>query len=679
MTRYLILGSILWLLLANLAIPAVAHSAVTAAPWPVAGVCLQPADPDTSIVLRSLRVEITLVETESVTRARVWGRFTLVNPSRTTTHRVTVGLAPWSAGDRFFQPANVQGLRVTVNDVPVTPIVQARPQVENETWPVWEMTFDVLERQFVEVSYTTPLEDGPVPRVAFALSTGAMWDQQIESAAVVVTAPDSFQREQILDAYPADAVYDGQQLSWYFLALEPTQDVGFSYITGQLWGQITAARALVTADPTVANRLALARIYLTLADRETFFAQAVAQLEQAIQGDAANIEARRLLAQAYEERGLAQNNAAYLELAIRYWGEVRALDPADATVTARLRQNHHALAQTLVMQQAYEPALTHLDAALALPAAGSDISDATLIQVRDEARRAWAAHLFANDQATQAVSVLRALGEPYETDYQAYAPALAGLRGQITTRIQASGGTRRITVAWVPFATDALTGTAALPAMLQAQVPQAQVQLAADGLGIEVGLAFGSVTELREMLQALGQGVPPGADWDPVRAVLTSGSLSYDEQDTLFWWQARYRESVPLREPALAASQRRQNLAALIADLSSQASHVPEDPLVLRLAALQSYAAALDRLLAGRVSNQVTLTGATGALGAAVETRLGEDKVLEAQAHEGNLLVLALVGGSVALMVLLAALLAWRRFGSARTDRRKRERKPSID
>ena len=670
--RLAMAGLVTLLLLTSPARPTQATRSAAKAPWPVAGVCLQPADPDTTITLRSLRVEITLVETQDTTLAQVWARFSLVNPSRTTPVQAVVGLPTWSAGDRFFRSADIQGLTVTVNDTPVTPTARPRPQVENETWPAWDMSFDILDRQFVEVTYTTPLEAGATPRVAFALSSGAIWANQVESAAMVITAPRPFHREQVLDPHPADARHDGRHLSWHFVTFEPAKDVGFTYITRGLWERVEATRAALTTDPSAANHRALGLLYLTLVDRAAFFAQAVAELETAARLDPTDVETHRALAQAYQAQGLATNEAAYLELAIRHWNQVRTLAPGETAANTNLRRCHYALAQLLSDQRAYRQALEHLEAAQALPATDSSVSDATLAQLRDRTRRTWAAYLFEIGQEAAAVAVLRPLGAPYEADYQAYAPAFARVQGQVTTRIAADGGARQIVVTWTPFATAVLTDAAALATALQTQVPAAQVRVLPDDQGLDIALSFASPAALREMLASLGQGVPISAVWDPVRAILVSGEVSYDEHDSILWREVRYRETLPLHAPATDLLRRRQALTAAITELTDQAGNAPDDPVALRLAALQSYRTATDRLLASRVSSRVTLTGLPGHPQASLDATLGEDRVLEAGTLEWNLLALALVGGSVALILLLLLGLAWRRFHPPATAQRNR-------
>ncbi len=658
MMRHLTLIGLVLLLLAPPARPAPA-TRPTEAPWPVAGICLQPADPAPAIVLRSLRVEITLRETAETTWAEVMARFSLVNPSRTTPRQITVGLPTWSTGDRFFRPADIQNLTVTVNDAPVTPAAQPRPHVENETWLAWPMSFDILDRQFVEIAYTTPLEAGPVPRVAFALSTGAIWADQVESAAVVVTAPPPFQREQILDPQPTTAQYDGQQLSWHWIAIEPgpQEDAAFAYITRGLWARVETARAVLARDPSAANHLALGLLYLILADRPAFFAQAVAELETAVALAPADVEMRRALAQAYQDQGLSANDVAYLELAIRHWERLRTLTPGDESVIMNLRRCHAVAAQTLAGQRAYRLALEHLEAALALPATqlpDSHTSDAALVQQRDRTRRLWAAYLFARGQDAEAVNVLRALGDPYEADYQAYALPLARLHGQVSTWIGGSGGSRQITLTWTPVFTD----VTALGQSLQAQAPEAQIQMWPTDQRMEIRLSFTNAAELQRLLTALGRGLPPHPAWDPLRAILVSGPISYEEHDVFLWREVRYRETLSFHAPAADLLRRKQALDTLTTELTGQTGNVPEDPVALRLTALQSYRTATEQLLGTQVVSQVTLTSLPNHLPASVAAHLGEDRVLETTGQEWRLWNAMLVGGG-AVLTLSLLFLGW--------------------
>lgn len=679
--RYLTLIGLVMLLFVPPARPAPVTQPSAQAPWPVAGICLQPADPDPAIVLRSLRVEITLLEADDTLTsspgatgqalARVQARFSLVNPSRTTPRQITVGLPTWSTGDRFFRPAKLQGLTVRVNDTPITPIAQPRPQVENETWLAWPMSFDILDRQFVEIAYTTPLEAGPVPRVAFALSTGAIWADQVESAAIVVTAPPPFQREQILDPRPATMQYDGQQLGWHLVAFEPASqgDVEFAYITRGLWARVEAARAAVALEPSATNHRTLGALYLILADRPAFFAQAVAELETAVALDPTDVETRRTLAQAYQARGLSTNNIAYLELAIRHWEQAQALAPDDVLILANLRRCHYALAQALSGQRAYRQALQHLETALALPAASlpdDDVGNAALLQQRDRTRRLWAAYLFESGRDPEAVAVLRVLGDPYEADYQAYALPFARIHGQVSTQIGSAGGTRQITLTWTPGLTD----VAALGQRLQAQVPEAHIQVLPADRGIEIRLTFANVTELRRSLAALGQGLPTSPAWDPLRAILIASELSYTENDAFLWREVRYRETLPLHTPAADLLRRKQALDALIAGLVGQAGSAPEDPMTLRLTALRSYQTATEQLLGTQVVNQVTLTSLPGHPRASVDLRLGEDRVLEAREQEWRLSRAVLCGSGTVLILGLLLALGW--IGSRFQARRRR-------
>jgi len=651
MRRLTLIGLSL-LLLAPSPLPAVGAKT----PWPVVGICLQPADPHQGIVLRSLRVEITLVEGEENTWAWVKARFSLVNPSRTTPVQMTVGLPTWSTGDRFFRPAEVQGLVVTVNDVPVIPAPQPRPGVENETWLAWPMSFDILDRQFVELAYNTALETGPAPRVAFALSSAAIWADQVESAAIVVLPPSPFQREQVLDLQPPTGQYDGQQLSWHWGAVEPgpQDDVAFAYITRRLWARVEAARGAVAQEPSAANHQALGLLYLTLADRPTFFAQAVAELELAVALAPTDVEIRRALARAYQDRGLSTKDVAYLELALRHWEALRALVPGEESVAMDMRRCHAAAARLLADQRVYPQALHHLEAALALPAAhlsGGEISDAALIQQRDQTRRQWATHLFATGQDVAATKVLRLMGDPYEADYQAYAVPVTRLHGQVSTHIGSDGGTRQITLTWTPFATEVFTRT--LKQALQAQVPAAQVQELPASQGLEIILPFAGPAELHQRLTLLAQGLPAHAAWASVRALLVPGEIAYVEYETFLGREVRYRETLPLQAPASDLLRRKQMLDALIAELNAQAGSVPEDPLNLRLTALRSYRAATEQLLRTRLVSRVTLTSLPGHPQTELDAGLGEDQVLEAGAQEWYLWPAALVCGGVMSLILL--------------------------
>jgi hypothetical protein len=219
------------------------------------------------------------------------------------------------------------------------------------------------------------------------------------------------------------------------------------------------------------------------------------------------------------------------------------------------------------------------------------------------------------------------------------------------------------------------TDAAALATALQTQVPEAQIRVPPDNQGLEITLYFGSPARLREMLTSLGQGVPIAVMWDPVRAILVSGEVSYDEHDAILWREIRYREVLSLHAPAADLLSRRQALDVIIANLTDETGSVPEDPVTLRLAALQSYRTAMDRFLGSRVSSRVTLTGLSGYPQASLNVPLGEDHVLEAGDREWNLLALALAGGGVALILLLLLGLVWRRTRSPATARERRNRK----
>jgi hypothetical protein len=190
-------------------------------------------------------------------------------------------VAPDAEGRRFadapvlFSPQAIRQFRILVDGQELRSWRQEVPAAAEAgfgaDWLMWEMAFAAGQTTRVDVRYEQVLTDRATDRVVqpmYVLRTGALWHGSIGEATVTLRAPDGgalvggpelYMRPDGaggVATYPrADQVYgpsdaaqaSSTQIVWRFSDLEPTRDVGATYVRSSAWRAYAEADRAITA------------------------------------------------------------------------------------------------------------------------------------------------------------------------------------------------------------------------------------------------------------------------------------------------------------------------------------------------------------------------------------------------------------------------------------------------
>jgi hypothetical protein len=276
------------------------------APFWESPVGLVPGNPDIQVRMAAETVDIDVVERGDEVHAVVKASFTMVNDGADATVKVgfpasTTSLfdqlvEPDADGRRFadapvlFSPEALRAFQVSVDGQQLRSWRQEVPAAAEAgfgaNWLMWEMAFPAGRTTTVDVAYEQVLSERTRDRVVqpmYVLRTGALWSGTIGEATVTMRAPDGgalvggaelFMRTDDaggVTTYPrADQVYgpadavsaSPTQIVWRFADLEPTRDVGATYVRAAAWREFAEADQAIrggdTSDPDTLRRAARA-------------------------------------------------------------------------------------------------------------------------------------------------------------------------------------------------------------------------------------------------------------------------------------------------------------------------------------------------------------------------------------------------------------------------------------
>jgi hypothetical protein len=264
------------------------------APFWESPVGLVPGDPTTQVRMASENVDVQVVEHDDEIRAEVTARFDMINDGPDQTLKVgfpasTVSLfdnlaQPDAEGRRhadapvLFSPDSLRAFKVSVNGRELRSWRQDIPAAAQAgfgaDWLMWEMTYPAGQPVLVDVSYEQVLTDRAGDQVAqpmYVLRTGALWAGSIGDAVVTFSAPDGgafvggpelFSRTEAdgtTTTYPrAGQIYEPEaaadstptRMVWHLTDVEPTGDVGATYVRSAAWQRFTQADAAIVASPS---------------------------------------------------------------------------------------------------------------------------------------------------------------------------------------------------------------------------------------------------------------------------------------------------------------------------------------------------------------------------------------------------------------------------------------------
>lgn len=261
------------------------------APFWESPVGLVPGHPDVQVRMAAETVDVEIVERGEEIHALVVTSFTMANDGpearlkvgfpASTTSLFDQLVAPDSEGRRFadapvlFSPRALRAFQVAVDGQEIRSWRQEVPAAAQAgfgaDWLTWEMTYPAGGTTRVDVRYEQVLSDRAGDRVVqpmYVLRTGALWHGTIGEATVTLRAsdggafvggPELYMRPDGaggVATYPRpDQVYgpgdaaqsSATQIVWRFSDLEPTRDVGATYVRASAWRAFAESDSAIVA------------------------------------------------------------------------------------------------------------------------------------------------------------------------------------------------------------------------------------------------------------------------------------------------------------------------------------------------------------------------------------------------------------------------------------------------
>lgn len=517
-------------------------------------IALAPFQRDTVIELTALTLDAEIRESNGHAIMVGNSTFKLHNTDRLNDIQAPVGFPAW-AGDLFaFDPARLDSFTVSIDGKKVATLNPARAEIKigkevrATDWYTFTLAIAGDEKRTVRYDFQQDLGDSAMPRFTYGLLPATGWKGSVGSARIEIQFPENTTLEQIVAYDPPNPHFDGSSLMWEFATNEPIANPSLTFLRPSLWSDLNAKRRATQQNPNDANtRAALGTLFSQLAHalrdtprRDSFYAQAIAELETAVRLDANNRAARQSLGALYEARAgaaIGPRNAAYVQLAVAQWEPLAA---TDANARKQLAEDYFYLGLDAQTTGAYADALTYYDKARALAPNGA--GPLFTIERANAQRRAlniaWARDLLERNSTTLAADKARtAFGNAFASTYTP--PRFYVTDAQVTMESK----TRTMVFSFASLQETA-TQTALNTTVTNLRAAGAQVELAADNSALTISIAFDTSADLLNKLVALADTLPDQPEWSRVRAILAPRSLTWNEDDEFLTESQRYHEQV---------------------------------------------------------------------------------------------------------------------------------------
>jgi hypothetical protein len=576
----------------------IASPALAQAPTPIiVPVALAPVQPDSPIELVALTLDGEVREINNHTIVTGTITFKLHNTDRLVDQQAPVGFPSW-AGDPFaFDPArldvflgNIDGKKITL--VPSRADLKLGNAIRNVDWYTFTLPIAGDEKRTVEFDFQQDLGDSTTPRITYGLVPANNWKGNIGSARITVRFPDSTTPEQIIAYDPPGPTFDGNSLTWLFQNYQALAQPNVTIIKPSVWNDLLARRRAARQNPNDANAHAmLGNLYRTLAQidspkSESYYAQAVAELETAARLDPSSKSARQSLAMLYEARAgpaSGPRKATYVQLAAQNW---QALASTDPSVRKQLAEDYFYLGLDAQTRRSFADAQKYFDQASSLAPAGAGPLF-TLDRANAQKRSlnlTWGRQSIDNgDYATALDRAQVALGDAFTKSFRA--PDFTVTRAQVAT----AADIRTFVFILTPFAaTPEEVKNTASGVAIAARALGADGSIANEGSNIilTISVPFQSAAQLTSRQAALAKFLGAQPDWALVRAVLSPTELAWSENNQSIAGTVHYREGVDLAGACKTFTDQLQPIAQSLAPLENIAAN--DDERQFRRAILKS-------------------------------------------------------------------------------------------
>ncbi len=520
-------------------------------------VALAPTQRDTPIELVALTLDADISESNGHTFVNGESSFKLHNTDPLNDLQVSVGFPAWAGDPYTFDPARLGTFAVNVDGVKVKTLTPARADLKiggtlrAVDWYTFTLTIAGDEKKTVSYNFQQDLGDSAMPQFNYGLLPATDWKGSIGSARLTLRFPEATTLEQIVAYDPPNPDFDGTSLTWHFTTKEPTANPSLTLLRPSTWNDLNAKRRAAQQNPNDANtRTVFGNLLRQLASldsprRDSFYMQAIAELETAVRLDSNNRSARQSLGALYEARAGAAagpRQVGYVQLAVAQW---EALAASDANVRKQLAEDYFYLGLDAQTRGDFANAATFFDKASALAPSGAGplFRPEYAAAQRRSLNIAWArALLDQNDPANAMLKARATLGDKFMASVTP--PLFFVTHAEVAT----SSKTRAMTFVLTPSASavELQNAVSGVVAALRAAGADANMTVDGSTTVFSIILTFEDPNDLRAQLNALAQTLPDRADWALVRAALSPGRLEWNETDDLFTHTTRYGEEVDL-------------------------------------------------------------------------------------------------------------------------------------
>ncbi len=566
-------------------------------------IALVPAQHDAPLELVALTLDADISESGGHTLISGFSTFKVHNTDRLNDLQVPVGFPGWAGDPYAFDPARLSSFVVSVDGQKVKTLNPSRAElkiggtVRTIDWYTFTLSIAGDEKKTVRFDFDQDLGDGALPRFVYGLVPSAEWKGSIGSARLTLRFPEMTTLDQIVSADPPNPEFDGTGVTWRFTNHEPLVNPSLTIVRPSLWDDLTNKRRAAQQNPNDANaRAALGSLLRQLAlidssRRESFYAQAVAELETAVRLNPTQRGARQALASLYESRAgppAGPRQPTYILLAAAQW---ETLATSDANARKQLAEDYFYLGLDAQTRLAFADAQTFFDKAqsLAPGGAGPLFTPERLVAQRRALNVAWARALIdqpQRDEASARDKARVALGDQFMASFNL--PPFTVTRAEVNM----SADSRSMVFALAPLVAqpaemqNALSGAAA---SLRAVALKGDADVVFDNSLLSITVRFASRAELIDRLTALSAALPDRAEWSLVRAVLSPRDLAWEQVDEVVTHVTRYREDIDL-STACAAFTAQMDAASKGLALLDRASTSPGDDEMQLKRALLKYA-----------------------------------------------------------------------------------------
>jgi tetratricopeptide (TPR) repeat protein len=383
--------------------------------------------------------------------------------------------------------------------------------------------------------------------------------------------------EQIADYDPPNPKFDGASFTWSFTNHEPPTNPTLTFLRPSVWNDLLARRRAVQQNPNDANAhssLGGVLRQLSAADstrRDSYYAQAIAELETAVRLDPNQRSARQMLGVLYESRagppaGPRQTN--YVLLATAQW---ETLASSDTSARKQLAEDYFYLGLDAQTRSAFPDALSYFDKAASLAPGGAGplfTADRAAAQ-RRSLNIAWARDYLDKDNFPGASEKARlALGEAFIKSF--YPPPFYVTFAGVTM----SASSREMVFRLVPFASQAaelqkaLNGIAEPLRRIGVEAGIAPVPESSD-LELAITVQFTNSSDLDQKLAAIAQTIPDSPEWALVHTVVFPQALAWSAPGGWIMNSSSYQEQVDLSPACGVLEKQLENIAQALKPLDS--------------------------------------------------------------------------------------------------------------